>query len=92
MGQMWFVPPRRSDDNAPFDLWVGDGNFRSMTEDELAWARTTTGCVGILQGSPFIILEGAFDPQPARTTVVFVAVVVVSVAGVSVGGWSGRRG
>jgi hypothetical protein len=30
-----------------------------MTEDELAWARTTTGCVGILQGLLFITLEGA---------------------------------
>jgi hypothetical protein len=63
-----------------------------MTEDELAWARTTTGCVGILHmGSPFIILEGA--PIHSRQERLFVfVVVVVSVAGVSVGGWSGRRG
>jgi hypothetical protein len=54
-----FVPPRRSDDHAPFDLWIGDGDFRSMTKEEIAWVRTTTGCNGILQGSPFITLEGA---------------------------------
>jgi hypothetical protein len=30
-----------------------------MTADELAWVRTTTGCVGILQGLLFITLEGA---------------------------------
>jgi hypothetical protein len=30
-----------------------------MTKEEIAWVRTTTGCNGILQGSPFITLEGA---------------------------------
>ena len=81
-GSRMFVPPRRPDDPAAFDLWTEGGEFRSLTSDESSWIQKVTQCTSILQTSPFIVLYGVLiktyrtlggqpvaygsDPSPAK--------------------------
>lgn len=55
-----FIPPRRPDGLATFDLRTGGGGeFRGLTGDELSWIQKVTQCTNILQASPFIVLYDA---------------------------------
>ena len=55
-----FIPPRRPDGPATFDLRTGrEGEFRGLTGNELPWNQKVTQCTSILLASPFIILYDA---------------------------------